>query len=355
MICVNDMKLWGAVFLLCLLTVQQNAYAVEVENLYEADVVAESVTSEDRLQAIEKALQRVLLRILTGQNIMQDETVKAVMANAENYVAEYQFSLAKGEKQQARLLRVLFNEEFLISTFRPSGLALWNEIRPRTLVWLVVEENNLLQFFDPDLMPDIDRALKKASKQKKIPLLLPMQDLKEKRLLTIGDVLSAYSEHLLEVSARYDVMSTLAGKLVRQGKCWKAEWTLYFDGKIMQWQTACGTLDGVMMTATQGIYQRLARVYAAKPKFSAVNSLIMKVSGIENMKQLVALRDELEGFSIINTATWLSSHGGYNFFRVFYQGARDEMNEMLEIGRVLQVQDTLKPDVEEVHYRWLKN
>ncbi len=353
MICVNDMKLWGTLLLVCLLTIQQNVRAIEVERLYEAEVLAESVSPEDRKQAIEKALQRVLRRILFAEEPMQDATVKAVLANAEVYVSEYQFSLAKGNKQQARLLRVLFNEALLINTFRPSALALWNEIRPRTLVWLVIEENNLLKFFDPDRMPGIDKALKKASKHKKIPVLLPMQDLKEKRQLTIGDVLSAYSEHLLEVSARYEVMSTLAGKLVKQQRCWKAEWTLYFDNKIMQWQSACGTVDGVMMTGIQGVYDHLSKVYAAKPKLSTVDSVIMKVSGIDNMKQLSSLRDYLETLPMIKTATWLASDGRYNLFRVFYQGSRNDMHDSIQVGRILMLEDRVNTQASQLRYRLL--
>lgn len=349
------MKLWIRVFFICLLMTHQNLHAVQVERLYEAEVIAQSGSSEDRDLAIKQALQRVLLRILAGDNILQDDMVKAVLANASDYVSEYQYSLAEAEHQNARLLRVLFNEPLLINTFRPTTKGLWNEIRPRTLVWLVVEDQNGAHFFDPDKMPEVDWALKKASRQKKIPVLMPMQDLTEKRVLSISDVLSAYSEHLLEVSVRYEVVSTLAGKIVKHGKCWKAEWTLYFDAKIQQWRSPCSSVADVTLSGLQGVYNRLSKVYAAKPESTSIDSIILKVSGIKRLKEVGQVRDYLEKLPMIKTATWLATEGNYNQYRIFYQGETSDLNNMLSVGRVLKSEGGSKQNSKEITYQFLNN
>jgi len=335
--------------------VHQNLYAVEVERLYEAEVIAKSEQEQDRVAAFKQALERVLLRILSGNDILQDETVNSVLANASQYVEEYQYSLAEAGHKDERMMRVLFDEELLISTLRPGKIALWNEIRSRTLVWLVVEKNGAQQFFDPDEMPGVDKALKKASKQKRIPVLLPMQDLREKRILSISDVLSAYSEHLLEVSVRYEVVSTLAGKVVKYGHCWKAEWTLYFNAKIEQWRSPCSSVDGVALSGLQGVYDRLAKYYAAKPKIKEIGSVIMKVAGVKLVTDVVKITNYLETLTVIKTATWIATENGYNFYRVFYQGARGALNNLLAAGRVLRAEDLSKQSAEEVNYRFLNN
>jgi len=349
------MKLWIRVFFICLMMTHQNLHAVQVERLYEAEVIAQSGSPEDRVLAIKQALQRVLLRILAGDDILQDDMVKAVLANASDYVSEYQYSLAEAEHQNARLLRVLFNESLLISTFRATTKGLWNEIRPRTLVWLVVEDQNGAHFFDPDKMPEVDWALKKASRQKKIPVLMPMQDLTEKRVLSISDVLSAYSEHLLEVSVRYEVVSTLAGKIVKQGRCWKAEWTLYFDAKIQQWRSPCSSIADVTLSGFQGVYSRLSKVYAAKPESSSIDSIILKVSGIKRVTAVGKVRGYLEKLPMIKTATWLATEGNYNLYRIFYQGEALDLNNMLAVGRVLKSEGRSKQNSKEIKYRFLNN
>ncbi len=348
------MKVWIRSLVIFLLLTEQSVYAVEVEGLYDVEVIAKSEQEKNKLAAIKQALQRVLMRTLAGDNILTDNTVRSVLANAYNYVAEYQFSLAPTNDKDMRVMRVIFDQQSLINTLRPGKLWLWNEVRPRTLVWLVVEQDGLQSFFDPDEMPDIDRALKQASEQKKIPILLPMQDLREKRELSTGDVLSAYSKHLLEMSVRYEVVSTLAGKIVKQGTCWKAEWTLYFDGKISQWVDACSTLDNIALNAFQGIYGHLSTFYAAKHGVGNVDEMIMKILGVKKVSELMKITEYLEAMPMIKTATWVKSENGYNIYRVFYQGNMQDLNRQIATGKILATVNRSRQNTGEVTYQFLK-
>ncbi len=256
------------ILFIALTLVCQNLYAVEVKRLYEIEVISQSKRLQDRDMAIRKALKIVLSRILAGKAALKDRAVKKVLLNAKRYVSEFQFSMGRTSKKgssSTRIMRVLFNEKLLVKTLRSRRNGLWNEIRPRTLVWLVVEEKGKQKIFDKVLMPQLDLSLNKASRQKGLPVLYPIQDLDEKRSLSISHVLSAHSEQLLEVSSRYDVVSTLAGRMVNKGNCWQAEWTHYFDVKIKQWRSPCGSIADVALKGFQGLYQNLSIYYAAKP------------------------------------------------------------------------------------------
>ncbi len=350
------MKVAIRALLICLWIVCQTSYAVEVERLYEVEVVAESELENDRVAAIKHALSVVLTRVLAGNDILQDDTVNAVLMNAIYYVDEYQYSLVAADAnvgESARLMRVLFDEKLLIEVFRPSQLGFWNEIRPATLVWLVVEQDGKKLLFDADLMPEVDAAINKASAQKKIPVLYPIQDLKETRSLSVNDVLSAYSTHLLEVSQRYDVVSTLAGKMVKEEACWKVEWTFYFDAKIEQWRSECGSINQVVLTGIQGVYDRLSKYYAVKPDIKKIASVILKVANINGMKDLPKVIGYLESLSMIKTATWVSVEDGYNVYRVFYQGRREDLNDALANGQLLRREDFSRQKVAEVKYKLL--
>jgi len=311
------MKLAINMLLVCLLLVCQTLYAIEVEGLYEAEVISRSEQETDKSAAIKRAMQIVLTRVLAEKSFLQDDTVKKILADARYYVKEYQFSLVATEKNNvhARLMRVLFDERRLLDSLRLGKIGIWNEIRPRTLVWLVVEMAGKQQFFDASTMPDVDLALAEAAKQQALPVLYPMQDLEEKRVLSIADILSAYSDHLLDVSMRYDVVSTLAGKLVKQGGCWTAEWSLYFDARIAQWRTACMAVNKVVLNGFQGVYQRLAAYYAASPDTNVLNSVLLKVSQVKNIAELVGVTDYLDSLPMIKTATWVAVESGYNIYR----------------------------------------
>lgn len=347
------MKVWPKVLLVYLILIYQNLYAVEVDRLFEAEVFVNSEREQDRVTAIEQALQRVLTRILAGDSILQDTTVSNVLANATDYVSEYQYSLAKTEHKDTRLMRVLFDEQLLVDTLRPGKKGVWNEVRPRTLVWLVVEENGVKHFFDSSEMPNVEQALIKSSRHKKIPILFPIQDLTEKQGLSTNDVLSVYSDHLLEVSTRYEVVSTLAGKLVRNNKCWKAEWTLYFNAKIKQWSSLCSSVDNVTLSGFQGVYNQLSRYYAAKPENKELASVVMKISGIKQVSELMLVTDYLEALPMIKTATWIVSSKGLNIYRVFYQGTQDALQNVVNVGRILRGEGFSKERSGELKYQFL--
>ncbi len=347
-----------SVLFVCLMFACQNAYAVEINNLYETEVIAKSEQEHDRVNAIRQALTIVLARVLAGNNILQDDTVKAVLANAMHYVSEFQFSLIASNAKKnnnARLMRVLFNENLLIDVLRSGKLGYWNETRSRTLVWLVVEKEAKQQFFDAGLMPDVDAAMDKASRQKAIPVLYPMQDLKEKQTLSTSDVLSVHSEHLLEVSQRYDVVSTLAGKMVKTGTCWKAEWTFYFDAKIEQWRSPCRSINSVALSGLQGVYDRLSTYYAVKPNIKGISSVNFKVSNIKNITALQKVTDYLESLPMNKTVTWVTTESEYNVYRIFYQGTRQALNYRLADSDVLRAEGSFLEGTKEVKYNFLSN
>jgi hypothetical protein len=328
--------------LVCLVFACQNLAAIEIDRLYEAEVIAKSELEKDKNAAIRQALIVVLTRVLAGNDILQDETVKAVLADTRPYVSEFQYALMANntkDTDRARLIRVKFDEKLLVDTLRPGKLSFWNEIRSRTLVWLVVEEHGKQRFFDAAKMPEIDAAVDKASKQKRLPILYPIQDLKEKRQLSIGDILSAYSEQLLEVSSRYDVVSTLAGKLLKKDNCWKAEWTLYFDGKIDQWRSPCAAINKATLNGFQGVYDRLSKYYAVKSDTKEISSVILKVSNISSIANLAKVTDYLNSLSMVRTVTWIGKEKEYNIYRVFYQGYRQLLNNSIATQRVLKSED----------------
>lgn len=342
--------------LVCLTLVCQTLHAVEMQRLYEAEVIATSNSLPDKITSIHQALKIVLKRILTGDNILNDRTVKKVLNDKEFYVKEFQYSLpinSANNVHNSRLIRVLFDEDLLINVFRPSKLGVWNEIRPKTLIWLVVEENGQQQFFDADAMPDIEAAIEKASKQKAVPLLYPLQDLYEKQHLSINAVLSAYADQLLEFSNRYDVVSTLAGKIDKIGSCWKAEWTFYFDTKIDQWQSQCGSIKETTLSGMQGVYDRLSKFYSAKSEIQTISSVYLKVSNAMDKPALEKVGDYLNSLPMAKTITWVGIDSGYNLYRVFFEGSRKVLNDSITKGRVLAIEDISQQHANEVKYTLL--
>ncbi len=260
--------------LLGLLCYSQLTAAVEVKGLYEIELIANSQSAEDRTVAIKQAMYAVLSRVLVSEDISKIPVVQQALNSAQSYVKQSQFSLISADElpdTEARLLRVQFDEDQLMEVMRKSQVGIWSEIRPETLVWLVVDDEEGRRFYNADSMPELESALAFASKIKGVPMIYPMLDLEEQQKISLSEVLSADSRNLLAVSARYEVTSVMAGRIAKKGNCWQGEWAFYFDGKIKQWSGACLPLKATAVAGVQGAYDVLSNYYGVKPEPSAAH------------------------------------------------------------------------------------
>ncbi|MGZ4957666.1 MAG: DUF2066 domain-containing protein [Methylomonas sp.] len=265
---IKDKPLRYCVLILALLF-SMRLPAVEVAGLFEIEIIANSQSAEDRTQAIKQALFAVLDRILVADDIAKIPVVQEMLSGAQHYVKQFQYSLIAADEyseSDARLIRVQFDEDQILEVLRKSQVGIWSEIRPQTLLWLVVEEDGNRQFFNADAMPEIESAFALASKIKGVPVIYPILDLEEQQRISVSEVLGADSRNLLAVSARYEVPAIMAGRLVRKGDCWQGEWAFHFDGKIKQWNAACQPLKAAALAGIKGAYDVLSNYYGIKPE-----------------------------------------------------------------------------------------
>ena len=334
----------------------QNILAVEVRNLFQTEVMARSQSEADRNAAIKEALTIVLQRVMAGDEILDDPTVKTALAQAPYYVKQYQYALIESGYDaggQARLMRVLFDEALLLDLLKTGKLGIWNEIRPETLVWLVVDDQGQRRFFKPESMPKIDYALNKAAKQKGLPLIFPMLDLEEREQISVNEVLSAYPEHLLDVSKRYEVVSILAGRLVRKKGCWQAEWALYFDQGIEQWVQPCVALHEALLGGMKGVYTSLSRYYSIKPDVPEAGTVLLNVAGITGMNDISRVNEYLEALPMTKSVTWISVKDGFNRYKISYEGDRRVFESWMGSGRVLSELAGTRFGEDELNFRIL--
>lgn len=345
--------LYRALLLIGLLFCTQ-IFAAEMQGLYETEVIANSQSDEDKNLAFKEALTTVLGRILAGDNALKDSVVQTMLSNASRYVKQHQYSLTEASlamDSEARNMRVLFDEQALITALKSSRLRVWDEIRPETLLWLVVEENGRRSFFKADTMAELNVALAKGSKQTGLPLLYPLSDLDEQRQLSVNDVLSAYPQSLLSVSERYGVVSILAGRVVKMQQCWKGDWAFYFDDRVEQWSKSCSSLNDVILTGLHGVYSRLAGYYAARPdSLEPAGTVILKISGMNGVNDMIRVIHYLQSLPMVKSVSWLDSQAGINRYKVSYEGDRHVLEESVGIGRVLNPQDVNTSGISELRY-----
>lgn len=342
--------------LLCGCLASFSGFAAEVSGLYETEVIADSQAIADRDTAIRSALIMVLNRVMAGDNILHDSVVKTAIAEAPRFVKQSQFALHEsgfGENNNARTLRVLFDDVALLNQMKTSKLEVWEETRPETLLWLVVEENGQRTMFKPETMYEINNAVNKMAKQAGLPLLMPLQDLEEQRQISINDVLSAYPQRLLSVSERYGVVSVLAGRVVKSAECWKADWSFYFDDRIAQTETPCASLNDVVLAGMQSVYDRLSKYYAIKPYGLEIGTVTLVIGQVVDMEDKNRIMAYLKSLPMVKNVSWLGAEANQQRYKVSFNGDRSALEEILGLGRVLNPQDPESAGANELRYQLL--
>lgn len=255
-------------FLIMALLLAFNVSAIELAGLYEVELVAKSDAAEDREQAMKQALYAVLNRVVVSDDIAQLSIVQAMLKKPISYVKQFQY-VAMTEQtfndQNARLLKIEFDEEQILNTLQQSQIAMWDEMRPQTLIWLVVEADGQQQVYNPETYPEFEMAFNLAGKVKGLPILFPLFDLDEQQAVPISSVLNVDTAKLLAASARYEVNSVLAATITRHDDCWQGNWSLLFDGKVKQWSGLCQPLRATVLAGAQQVFQVLSNYYGARP------------------------------------------------------------------------------------------
>ena len=320
----------------------QQAAAAVLSNLYETEIITQSPSPEDRNIAIKAALSAVLKRVVVLDNRGQQDVVDSVLTRAPQYVKQYQYALQESGlsvNTSSRLMRVLFDERALVAALESGGIKIWGADRPETLLWLVIEENGRRSFFKAEMMPELANAVSLVSKQTGLPLLYPLLDMDEQRLISVNDVLSAYPQRLLSVSERYDVVSILAGRVVKRQSCWESDWAFYFGQGIEQWTKTCGSLNDVLMTGMQGAYGRLSAHYAVSPDAQQTGLVTLAISGANGAGDMKRINRYLNSLAPVKSVFWLGAHAGFNEYRVYFAGEQRALEEILGLGRVLNPLD----------------
>ncbi len=245
------------------------AAAATLTDLYAVDLVANNESAEARNLALRQALFAVLDRIIVSKDIAQIGLVQQMLQNAPQYVKQSQFSALAADgfaPSAARKFSVEFDEDQLLSELSKSSLRFWGEVRPETLLWLAVDEDDGSgwRFFNADDMPDIDAALSLARKVKGMPLIYPLLDLEERQKVAVNDLFSNDSGNIKTASARYETPAVLVGRLVKKGGCWEGGWVVYFNGEATQTGHACQTLNLAVQAGVRDLYDVLSAYYAIK-------------------------------------------------------------------------------------------
>ncbi|QHF46181.1 hypothetical protein PspS35_21195 [Pseudomonas sp. S35] len=346
------MRLCNFFFVGCLSLVSLASHAETFNGLYQVLEPVSSQSPQERDQAIQHAVQTLVIRLTGDAKAADGPGLAAVRQDPQQIITQYGYDAGPPES-----LQVDFDPVSTDRALHDAGLSVWGRNRPSILGWWLNDSTE-----GSSLVGDgqaVAQALRRAAQHRGLPLRLPLGDLDEQVVATAPNLESADAEPLRAASERYAADALLAVHARQEGNQWQAKWRLWLGDKSEQ-GTAQGADTGAVADAVMlAISQKLAPRFAVKPGISA--DQLLEVQGM-TLERYAALEHLLEPFA----GQPVLVDGDRIVYRV--NGSADQLRSQLSLARLQEgpaaevhaqqpvadgVQPAVAPEPQaQLHFHW---
>lgn len=183
--------------------------AIEVNNLYVADVSAD----QSQRQWQSNALTQVITRLTGLTDLSAYPAITSELNNAGKYVKQFESVRHNGISR----LKVLLDAKLINVLLQQQEIAIWGAHRPEILVW-IVQQQGADRFFLRQQDNELVQLLRQSLAEHGIPVTLPLYDMDDLMRLSETDVWAGFWQAIDQASNRYrpNMVMTLAFDEVSQ-------------------------------------------------------------------------------------------------------------------------------------------
>lgn len=335
--------------------------ALEVNDLYQANVVVDSQAKKQRQHAIKKALQGVFLKVGGKKSVLAHDVLNKAQKNASRYVSQYHYQ----RKDEELSLVVSFNEDKVNQLFKEANLSLWGSLRPQVILWLIDEQGSSRNIVASDEDTNIPSSINDFSMQRGLPIVMPLMDLTDNEQVVLSDFWGYFPEQILKASQRYFadtivVMRVSDSSLVKDIDknetvlatsdaacgllCEQQElaipkvldWRVFTQGVLYTQQykgvDKVRLIEQGLSDITELIYQSYALSTTAE------NDFIIEVKNVTSLKSDMQLFNFLKGLSAVKAVTLISAQSDERQFKLDLIGSKASFLASLKLNNKLTQQ-----------------
>ena len=262
--------------------------AETLNHLYQVHEPVSSQAAQDRDQAIQQALQTLVLRLTGDPKAFDNPGLSAIKSDPRQIISQFGFEAGPPET-----LQVDFDPVSTDNALRQAGLATWGSNRPSILSWWLADstEGSVL-VGDGQATAE---PLRRAAQHRGLPLRLPLADLEEQLVATAQTLEGNDPAPLKGPSERYSADGLLAVHARQEGDHWTGAWKLWVGNQREQ-GTAQGADQAALADAVMSaVSQRLAPRYIVKPGVSTDMTLQLEGMNLERYAQIGRLLEPFGG------------------------------------------------------------
>ncbi|MEJ2344321.1 MAG: DUF2066 domain-containing protein [Gammaproteobacteria bacterium] len=337
--------------------------AVRMQKLYAADIPVTGQDRTERARALRDGLHQVITRISGTQKIDDYPPLAKALQDPSQYVQQYRYHRLPPSAQPqpapqtapataaqppaavpTEELRIRFDRAAVNQLLQQSGLPVWGEERPVTLVWLAIEDGGQRRLLSADGTGAIHDALEKQARASGVPILFPLLDLEDQRNVAFADVWGGFVDTVQEASKRYGTEAVLIGRLYRDSQgTWHARWTFANSGQQDSWTADNDDLPTLLGGTMANVADMLIARYALRSDEVSSQPVRLVVSGVKNLQDYARLSKYLNSLAAVYHAELSAVDGQRLTYAVTVRGSASVLEQSFALGNTLAPQPVQSP------------
>lgn len=269
--------------LLCCLPLLAFAKA---KTLYQAEIPVVSTSDAARQDAIKAAAEQVLVKVSGNEGINTLPYIKDQLGKAADWVQQY--SYRRTSPYAPLLLSVDFDQSRIDQTIQQAGQAIWSQMRPSILTWVLLKQTNKSELLNADSDSGTGLLLQQNAKRRGIDVILPLGDLADLSV-TPEMIEKGQCQAVLDASKRYHRDTLLCATLEESNGAWQGQWTLVFEQQSMTWAIQGKSQEAAIQAGVNNITNYIASRMAVMKTAATDDNVVMTVSGVKSISDYAAL------------------------------------------------------------------
>ena len=314
------------------------AMALDVAELYKAEIQVPDDGDKARAKALTGALKKVLVQVSGNQKVIDRDEAMVILPQAADLLQQYSYrheevsseDLIDDQAGKRFYLQTVFDREATERLMRSHGLPVWTGIRPQVLLWTTLENNGARQLVNLQESAEISAELDALSHRRSMPLQIPLMDLTDQATLTAADLWSDYRPAIEKASERYphDVITTLKLSPTAQAE-WLARWNVYRGDQLIQFETQAPAAQAALIDGLNELQDRLSDLAAQEVVSDDPIQVSMWIDPVDSIQLYSKVMSRLRNDPTLSDLQLHMLSGSGMQVSVKIRGGRQELEKLL--------------------------
>ena len=331
--------------------------AVEVTDLYQDILKVDDKSRDTRLAASRKALLNVLVKVSGDESADQNKLAQRRTKNISDYMLKFEYD----EKANGQLnLVVKFEARKINELIKELNLPLWGVQRPLVAIWLGIEDNWRRELVTQESYPQLEQLIYDKAGRRGLPVVVPLLDLQDRRLVGIPEVWGNFSEPVEEASRRYSAERSITARMYQEpdSETWILDWRFtnddLFDSNRLE-----GDKQQIVGQMIDSLALGLANEYAIDPNaYYEQAAATLTLKGTQSFVDIELAKRRLQSLSVVTQATIMRKTSEFVEFKLNHTGSVGDLKKGLGLDSAFR--DYVDPrafyhvvDKNSLEYQWV--